>query len=207
MTQRTPILNLVLVRSGRTEWDLAGRLAGHSDHPLSDSGREELLAAIDAAELPPIGLVLHGPDEASASTATILAAKTGAPRTRGLAGLTEVDLGLWCGLGAGVLEDRYCSAFRQWRDDPSAVSVPEGEPIGDAESRVAKAVAGAVERVKPNGHAVAIVLRPVVFQLLRRRMLDRPLSDVWDSSLGRPVLEQYQVDPRLLKPRPVQAGA
>ena len=206
MTQRTPTLNLVLARSGRTEWDLAARLAGHSDHPLSDSGREELLAALEAVELPSVGLVFHGPDEASAATAAILAAKTGA-RTRELSGLTEADLGLWCGLGARDLEERYCSAFGQWRADPSVVNVPEGESVTEAENRIARALGNALERTRINGNAVAIVLRPVVFQLLRRRILDRPLSEVWDPAMGPPTFEQHQVDPRLLKPRPVQAGA
>jgi broad specificity phosphatase PhoE len=206
MTQRTPTHNLVLVRSGRTEWDLAARLAGLSDHPLSESGREELLAALDAAELPPINLILHGPDDASSATAAVLAAKTGA-RTRSLSALTEADLGLWCGLVSGDLEERYCSAFRQWRDDPSVVNIPEGEPVVEAENRVAKALATALDKVKPNGHSVAVVLRPVVFQLLRRRILDKPLSEVWDPSLGPPLIELYQVDPKALKPRTVQAGA
>ena len=31
-------------------------------------------------------------------------------------GLSEADLGLWCGLVASDLEERYCSAFRQWRE-------------------------------------------------------------------------------------------
>lgn len=206
MTQRTPMLNLLLVRSGRTEWDLAARLAGLSDHPLSESGREELLAALDAAALPRAGVVLHGPDDASSATAAIVAGKTSA-RTRELSGLKEADLGLWCGLGATDLEERYCSAFRQWREDPSVVNIPEGEPAAEAEARVAKAVAGALERVKPGGRSVAIVLRPVAFQLLRRRLLDRPLSEVWDPSVGPPLLEQHLVDPRILKPRPAPAGA
>lgn len=206
MAQKTPTYNLLLVRSGRTEWDLAARLSGHSDHPLSESGREELLAALQTAELPPIGLVLHGPDEASAATAALLATKAGA-RTRELAGLTEADLGLWCGLLATDLEERYCSAFGQWRDDPGAVSIPEGEGAGDAETRVSRAVASALDRVKPNGQSIAIVLRPVVFQLLRRRILDRPLSEVWDPSLGPPVFEPHLVESRQLKPRPAPAGA
>lgn len=200
------MLNLMLVRSGRTEWDLAARLAGLSDHPLSESGREELLAALDATALPRVGVVLHGPDEASSATAAIVAEKAGA-RTREIGALKEADLGLWCGLGAGDLEERYCSAFRQWREDPSAVNVPEGEPAAEAEARVAKAVVGALERVKPGGRSVAIVLRPVAFQLLRRRLLARPLSEVWDPAVGPPLVEQHLVDPRILKPRPAPAGA
>ncbi|MFG0283235.1 MAG: histidine phosphatase family protein [Phycisphaerales bacterium JB039] len=207
MAQRSSTkLNLVLVRSGRTEWDLASRLAGRSDHPLSASGREELLSILEDAELPEVGIVLHGPDEASAATAEMLAAKAGA-RMREVAGLAEADLGLWCGLLPGDLEERYPTAFGQWREDPGAVSVPEGESAADVEGRLVRAVLSATERMKLNGKAVAIVLRPVAFQLFRRRLLDRPLSEVWAPETGPPLLEPFSIEIGALKPRPIQAGA
>lgn len=40
---------IILLRCGRTDWDDAGRLQGATDLPLSESGRSELAAAVDAA--------------------------------------------------------------------------------------------------------------------------------------------------------------
>ncbi len=207
MTQRTPTkINLALLRSGRTEWDLCSRLAGRSDHPVSESGREELLAALDAAELPRIGIVLHGPDEASRATADLVASRVkGKPRE--VAGLVEVDLGLWCGLLTGDLEERYRTAFGQWRENPTVVSVPEGEPIADAEARLGRALYTALERIKPGSQAVAIVLRPLAFQLVRRLILDRPLAEVWEPFGGPPVVELHEVELGRLKPKPKPAPA
>jgi broad specificity phosphatase PhoE len=207
MPQQPPTkLRLILVRSGRTEWDCASRLAGRSDHPLSDSGRQELQSLLDGAELPDVSLVLHGPDEASSATAELVAARTEA-KSRELAGLEEVDLGLWCGLHTGDLEERYPTAFGQWQEDPGAVNVPEGEGIASAELRLTRAVSSALERLKVTGDAIAVVLRPVAYQILRRRLLDRPLAEVWDSEGGPPEFEAFAIDPEHLKPRPAAAGA
>lgn len=42
-------VTLTLVRSGATEWDDAGRLQGATDLPMSESGREALLATLDSS--------------------------------------------------------------------------------------------------------------------------------------------------------------
>ncbi|HVZ93598.1 MAG TPA: histidine phosphatase family protein, partial [Phycisphaerales bacterium] len=42
-------IQVVLVRSGRTEWDDAGRLQGVTDLPLSESGRSALGGQLGSA--------------------------------------------------------------------------------------------------------------------------------------------------------------
>ena len=161
-------IGVLFVRCGSTEWDDAGRLQGETDLPLSESGRSAFAASLDGMlDQPgafPIGLVLHGPDEASAQTAEILAARTDA-RARRIDGFREMDLGLWEGLRNEELQDRYPSAHRQWMEDPTSVTPPDGDNLADAEARLMTALAKALER--PGRQGVAIVLRPLSFALMQ----------------------------------------
>lgn len=41
-------MKILLVRHGETEWNRAGRLQGHRDSPVSERGRQQIAALIDA---------------------------------------------------------------------------------------------------------------------------------------------------------------
>jgi len=171
-------LRVLLVRSGQTQWDAAGRVTGSADLPLTDAGRrhiQEEVAALDGARL---GVVLCGPDEGSRETAGIVAEATGA-RVKTVEGLHEMRLGLWEGLRAADLEERYPKAYRQWTDDPAAVLVPDGETVSEAMDRLVSELARSLERVKEASQGVGVVLRPMALALVRCWMGDGKTKGVW----------------------------
>ena len=129
-------IQVVLVRSGRTNWDESGRLSGQCDHPLTDDGRAGVVSDFDAAD-PPVrlGLILCSQDEASTGTAEIIAERAGG-RVKPLEGILEMHLGLWSGLLPTDLEDKYPSAYKQWAEDPGSVNIPDGETMVEAEDRL-----------------------------------------------------------------------
>ena len=171
---------VLLVRSGRTEWDEADRLQGKTDLPMTDAGREELAAAvravIDADELGKIGTVHCGPSEGSEETADLVA-KAVSAKTRTHASLEGMDLGLWEGLLRDELLERYPKAYRQWRDDPASVRVPDGETVLDLELRVFPTLARIFEKAS---HGTAVVLRPIQMTLLEMHLgSDEATEDFW----------------------------
>ncbi len=176
-----PNLHLVFVRSGPTEWDEAGRLQGRNDLPLSASAQaslESLIADVTDAVKGPVRVVLTSSDEASHRTAKEIAGELGA-KVRVIEDLAGIECGLWEGRLEAELAERSPKAYRQWRQDPSAASPPEGETAADARHRVMTALAKALEKIQ-NG-PVVIVLRPGPLGLIRGTLEGRPLSALWDT--------------------------
>ena len=179
MTKKSEI-DLLVVRSGRTDWDEGGRLQGATDLPLAETGGAGVEAVVgdlrrDDAELK-LDAVLHAPDEASVATAKVLTAALGG-KARRLAGLAGASLGLWEGLRESELLDRYPTAYKQWREDPASVNPPEGETFVAAQARVLGALAKALD--KSGGKRVGVVLRPLEFGMLRAVLTEQPAGRLW----------------------------
>lgn len=167
---KTNTFRLLLIRCAQTEWDAAGRLQGSADLPLSEQGRAwasglgERLASDDDA-LPKPSIVLHAPDEASTETARLVSEPSKA-RTKEVAELAAMSLGLWEGLRREELLDRHPKNFGQWQNDPASINPPEGASLSATQMRLLKALARTAE--KHPKKQVAAVLRPIEFEILRR---------------------------------------
>ncbi len=164
-------MRVLFIRSGRTTWDESGRVSGSADLPLSVGGVAEVdaeasrLAASSEAER--LATVICGPDEASRSTAAAVAAAMDA-RIKVAEGLAEGCMGLWEGLRRAELEEKFPTAYRQWQDDPEAVSVPEGEPQEECTSRICGCLCRLLQKVSEGALPVAVVLRPGALRTVGR---------------------------------------
>lgn len=178
MAETKPI-TLTLIRTGATSWELAGRLAGGVDVPLCKEAEAQCpdLAREVAAAAP--GLVLHAGDQASRVTADAVAEAAGS-KVRELADLADINLGLWAGLTESSLEERSPTIWRLWREDPTAVSIPEGEQVGAASERITGCLVRALSKSK-DGASVAVVLRPIAFGLVRCWLDGMPPSLLWQA--------------------------
>ncbi len=191
---KSDIVDLLLVRTGRTEWDDTGRLQGGTDLPLSEGGRSDLAQTLDGnlkhAGSPAITLVIHAPDEASSQSARMLS-ELGGGKLKPGPGLGAMRLGLWEGLLETELMDRYPTSYRQWRDNPAMVNPPEGETLLDTQLRLVRTLLKATERSA--GKTVAVVLRPLEFGLLRGTLAGRPTTDLWTLIEDGPATERFSV--------------
>lgn len=156
---------IVLVPWPETPWSAAGRLAGRTPLPLTESGLQQACAWADVmAGQGPITSAFSSGEQTSTQTARVIADRCDA-RHRLMADLVEVDAGLWEGLTADELNRRYPKVFKRWRDDPSSVCPPEGEELGEAHDRVKLALDRLVR--KYSGRGMAVVLGPLAFALAR----------------------------------------
>lgn len=191
---------VLLMLSGRTEWDILGRVQGSADLPMSAAGEwlaREQAAAISGQTLNAIAVA---PDEASRATGRILAAATGVKQVTAVPELAEMALGLWEGLRYDELEQRYCAAGRQFLEDPSGVTAPDGEHVSSHAARVQGAFERVVDRSKP-GAAIGVVVRPIALGLLRCFLNGAEVRHLWAMLKDRPDVEWYDVvrnDPRLV---------
>lgn len=192
---------ILMFRSGPTEWDDSGRVQGSTDLPLAASG--QLRVQDEIARLGPCSLskVLCAPDEASLETARMLADATGASVQK-LKGCCEIDFGLWEGMLRSELDGRFCRAGRQWDDDPTCITPPEGEPVEAYIGRVLPVISRATLKAAEaavgtgaNGESggVGLVLRPVSDALVRCVLAGRPTSELVSVIEARPHAQWFEV--------------
>lgn len=188
-------VELVLLRSGRTQWDDQRRVQGRTDLPLSEAGRQGALHLIHQLTKPTAGntpaTIYAAPDEASRQTAELWAEAVGA-RVRTLPELESINLGLWEGLLETEVKHRYPGACREWQEQPANIHPPEGESFVDAESRIRIALSEVLERA--NGRPVAFVCRPIPYAMAVCWLSGRPTNDIWKIVEDGPDVTLLQLD-------------
>jgi broad specificity phosphatase PhoE len=171
-------IRVLLVRTGETEWEKDGRIAGHTDVPLSEGGHRAIAEIARQFGGERIATVYCGPDEASLATAQQIADATGA-RVKSVPCLAEINLGLWEGIRCQDLEEKCPRAYRQWMEDPSVVQVPEGETVDEAQERILEGLGKVLDKAKTDNGAVAVVLRPVAMGLVGCALNGVPTKNLW----------------------------
>jgi probable phosphoglycerate mutase len=187
MARRRESMMLCLIQCGQSTWDQENRVHGSTDLPLSETGRADIMAAAARME-PARGPVHHGPDEAAAETARIIAAAMRC-RTRAVEELADPNLGLLEGLTERDFAERFPRRHRQWQEDPLNLSPPEGEDLADARARIFAAVARILRRGR--GEEVFLVLHTLGAGFLRCWLADRPSRELWELVRDRPAVERY----------------
>lgn len=194
--------NLLLLRTGSTEWDRQNRIVGGVDLPLA----EHASAASTATAATP-ALVICGPDECSQTSARAAASASGA-KVRCLDGLSNVGMGLWEGMTHEDLEERFPSAYRQWMERPDSIAAPQGESLAEAEDRLAGQIHQAAMKLKGDNPVIMVVLRPMAYALVRTRLLGRSPAELWDVLDSAPEgVESFEVEAGALAPRPKRISA
>ena len=116
---------LVLLRHGQTDYNVAGRMQGHLDSLLTETGVEQAVAvAPEIARLAPDRLISSDLRRAM-DTAELVSAACGLP-VKYDARLRETHLGEWQGRTVAEIEDDWPGAIATWRSDP-AWAPPGGE--------------------------------------------------------------------------------
>jgi broad specificity phosphatase PhoE len=138
-------VRLVLVRHGETVGNSSIRYHGRTDVALSQLGRRQMraarqwLAARDGAR--GFAPVFTSPLVRAAESARIIASDDAAALV--IEDFVEVDFGLFEGLTAEEIAERYPEEFRRWNSDRLAVDFvyPEGESRAAFVARVAQGTA------------------------------------------------------------------
>jgi glucosyl-3-phosphoglycerate phosphatase len=108
---------LVLLRHGQTDYNVAGRMQGHLDSMLTETGVEQAASvAPEIARLAPDRLISSDLRRA-VDTADLVAAACGRP-VKLDARLRETHLGEWQGRTVADIEDDWPGAIATWRSDP-----------------------------------------------------------------------------------------
>lgn len=196
--------HLLVIRAGVTDYDLDGRLRGTLDIPLAAAGLDEARrAAAELAASPPTAL--HAADDGpSRQTARLIGDGCGLkPRT--VAGLTNLDQGLWQGMLVEEIRRKRPRLHRQWLEHPWTVVPPEGESLEEACSRVEELL-GRLLRRHQRGRLALVVPRPLD-RVVLWVAAGRPLDDVWAEEQPSPPIVRLPIVGQWGSPRaPVSVG-
>lgn len=181
---------ILLVRHGETEWNIAGRYQGGKDSPLTARGREQAAAVGDALAGLCAGQdwpILSSPLGRAHHSAQIMAERMAAPAPLTDAALREISLGSWDGLTDEEMEaahpgmragsTRYDWYFRS----------PDGETLAQAKARVAQWIASIDRPVIAVTHGlVSRVVRGVYLGLPDAEATELPVTQgvIWQLKDG-----------------------
>jgi broad specificity phosphatase PhoE len=165
---------LILVRHGETEGESSIRYHGRSDVPLSDLGRAQM-HAVRAALLkqgsPQLRWVFTSPLVRAAEGARLIAGESA--QLYILEEFVEVHFGLFEGLTAEEIRQRYPEHYAQWRSDrlAPAYAYPDGESRRAFAQRVVRGIGKMLSLWQPDDASTALlvahrgVIRTVVHHL------------------------------------------
>lgn len=130
---------LVLWRHGETDHNAAGRMQGHFDSVLTDTGWNQARFAVPALARFEPELVMASDLRRATDTATVFSEASGVP-LRLDKRLRETNLGAWQGLNSEEVDADWPGARQTWGQDPT-FRPPDGETKVEVSVRAAELVA------------------------------------------------------------------
>ncbi|MGW5052266.1 histidine phosphatase family protein [Actinokineospora sp. NPDC004072] len=162
---------VVMWRHGETDYNATGRMQGHIDSNLTETGWNQARFAVPA-------LVRFNPDiivtsdlRRATDTATVFSSASGIP-LRIDKRLRETHLGLWQGKTLTEVDAEYPGARKVWQTDPTWAP-PGGEPRVEVAARAAEVVADLDEG---DAETALLCAHGGLITALTAHLLDLPLA-------------------------------
>ncbi|GAA4859353.1 histidine phosphatase family protein [Saccharopolyspora rosea] len=164
---------LVLWRHGETDYNVAGRIQGHLDSELTETGRQQArLAAPAIAEFAP-GVAISSDLRRARVTAEAFTEVSGTAVKLDKR-LRETYLGEWQGLSGAEVEHGWPGQMATWRSDPTWAP-----PGGESRVEVAERAAEVVEELDHQHSGTALLCtHGGLITALAAKLLGLPL-DLW----------------------------
>src|SRR5262245_61439205 len=152
-------MELLLVRHGESVANAEGRVAGHSDYPLSELGIDQAKRAANWLSTSGLGwdAAYSSPLSRALSTAKIICEKTGRNAPELDADLREISAGQLEGLTREEVEERFPSFVSRTISDLGDFSEYGGESYDEVQARVQRVVERLLSRHRDPGHRVLLV--------------------------------------------------
>ena len=166
-------MRLILARHGETAWNRERRNQGRTPTPLNAEGNRQARNLAQALRNLPICAIYSSPLPRALQTAEAIGHTHSLPITP-LDGLMEMDLGSLDGLTNQEMRRQFPDLLDLWRNDPSAIQMPGGESLRDAQQRAWRTLEE-IRQENPEGCAVAVT-HNFVIGVIVLRALGLPLS-------------------------------
>lgn len=159
---------LYILRHGQTEWNVARRMQGRRDSPLTELGR--LQADVHGRTLArqgPVEALIASPLGRTRATAELVNTHLAAP-LRHEEALMERDCGAWSGLTLTEIQAAYPREWQARSADPYHHRPPEGENLVDMEARIAALLD---TLINGSERTLALITHGVMSRVIVKRLL------------------------------------
>jgi len=180
---------LYIVRHGETPWNRDKIFRGHADIELSETGLLQAARVGEALASVELERIYSSPLRRCQQTA--LATKCGKDvPIEVLDGIIDIDYGDWSGQPDEQVASNYPELYRQYQVTPESVTFPNGESLGQAQSRAMTALDVAISQ---DWDIAALVTHRVVLKLILMALLGMPLSKFWTIKLDPCSISKLEV--------------
>lgn len=172
------MLTIYLTRHGETEWNIAQKLQGWLDSPLTEKGKRnarELGARLKDIEFQ---TVYSSPSERSLCTARLMMQGRTCPFVIE-EDLKEIHFGDWEGQNRQVVSENYPQAYFNFWNAPHLYTSETGENFFQLKRRVLALLEELKSRHETGN--VLIVTHTVVIKLLLASVKELPLEKLWST--------------------------
>jgi len=170
---------IIIVRHGETEWNVAEVFRGRIDVELNQTGirQAELLGQYMSKSK--IEAVYSSPLKRALRTAEAIAGHHRL-EVETTPALIDLDFGKWQGLPRTEVETKYKASYDDWMNHPERLKMPEGESLNAVTERVLGVVNEAAARHKGT---VVLVSHRVVNKVIICALLGLDNSHFWNIAL------------------------
>ena len=170
------MIQVVVIRHGRTEWNRIERFRGRADIDLDEVGKKQAEATAKRAAEFDISAIYTSPLRRTMTTARIISEHLSLA-VQPLPGIMDIDYGEWQGLTPEEAAERDGNLYALWREHPHLVTFPNGESLADARNRASEAVENVLEQA--DNKTIAVVSHKVVCKLLILHFIALSNSHFW----------------------------
>jgi broad specificity phosphatase PhoE len=161
---------ILIARHGQTAWNALGKLQGHTDIALDETGRAQAKTLAGVVMASGIGAVWTSDLSRARETGEIVAAALGLAVPRTDAGLRERKFGIFEGLTRDECAQRHPEHWSAWQSHTTAP--PGGEPREVAVARMGATLARIASATETDGAVLVIshggLMRLWLMELLAR---------------------------------------
>jgi len=170
---------IIIVRHGETEWNVAEVFRGRIDVELNQTGIRQAELLGQYLSKSKIEAVYSSPLKRALRTAEAIAGHHRL-EVETTPALIDLDFGKWQGLPRTEVETKYKASYDDWMNHPERLKMPEGESLNAVTERVLGVVNEAAARHKGT---VVLVSHRVVNKVIICALLGLDNSHFWNIAL------------------------
>ena len=183
---------LIIVRHGEAEFNIAHRIHGKLDSPLTEKGVRQAEKAAEALAGIHIDAIYSSPQQRVVTTTGILKQDRDCPVTYDQR-LAEMDCGSWDGKTEEFIRAEYPDDMRLWETRPHLHTMPGGESLADVRARLTAFLDGVLKANR--GETVLVVSSQVPVMMMTMIFAQEPDEALWQTPpQGNTAINVVEID-------------